>query len=104
VNRAVYFSLRAQARQVPRDGRPAEHLFTIRDRSMAAFAGIWRSSEQVKVFAFLTCDPNPLVAAVHPKAMPVILDPEDYEGWLGGEHDSACALATAYPSQLMKMA
>ena len=30
-----------------------------------AFAGVWRPSEQGNAYAFLTCDPNPLVAPVH---------------------------------------
>ncbi|MBK9432467.1 MAG: SOS response-associated peptidase family protein [Sphingomonadales bacterium] len=33
------------------------------------------ADDQEKVFAFLTCEPNPLVAPLHPKAMPVILHP-----------------------------
>ena len=55
-------------------------------------------------FAFLTCDPNPLVAPLHPKAMPVILQSEDYDAWLDGEAETACALASPYPSQLMRVA
>jgi putative SOS response-associated peptidase YedK len=47
-----------------------------------AFAGVWRPSEQGKAYAFLTCEPNPLVTSIHPEAMPVILHPEDYERWL----------------------
>ena len=54
--------------------------------------------------AFLTCEPNPLVAAVHPKAMPVVLHEEDYDAWLTGEYDNVCALAAPYPSQLMAVA
>ena len=32
--------------------------------------------------AFLTCEPNPLVVPIHPKAVPVILHPDDYDRWL----------------------
>jgi len=57
------------------------------------FAGIeicgWRSVRKLKhgetednLFAFLTCPPNAEVAAVHPKAMPVILtSPEEWQAW-----------------------
>lgn len=46
--------------------------------------------------------PTPLVGAVHPKAMPVILHDEDYGAWLRG--DPAEGLARPFPSQLMAMA
>ena len=36
--------------------------------------------------------------------MPVILHPEDYDKWLDGETDDACALAAPFPSQLMQVA
>jgi putative SOS response-associated peptidase YedK len=60
----------------------------------AVFAGIhvpsWTSTRKVKdgpttddLFAFLTTEPNAEVAAVHPKAMPVILtDPAEWKAWL----------------------
>jgi putative SOS response-associated peptidase YedK len=53
-------------------------------RPLAFFAGIWthwKSVHKVKegetendLFAFLTTEPNAVVAPIHPKAMPVILD------------------------------
>jgi putative SOS response-associated peptidase YedK len=85
----------------PETGRPAEHWFHVTDRTVAAFAGIWRPSEAGNVFAFLTCEPNPLVAPLHPKAMPVVLQEDDYDGWLSGDYDAACGHAVPYPSQLM---
>ena len=52
-------------------------------RPLAFFAGIWTrwtSVRKVKegettndIFAFLTTEPNRVVGAIHPKAMPVIL-------------------------------
>lgn len=63
-------------------------------RPLAFFAGIWvpqwRSVRKIKegeveadLFAFLTTTPNAEVAAIHPKAMPVILTKEDeVEQWL----------------------
>ena len=68
---------------------------------MAAFTGIWRPSEDGNVFAFLTCERNPLVAPLHSKAMPVILMEEDYIGWLTKPRDEAEPLARSFPSQLM---
>ncbi|MFN3619176.1 SOS response-associated peptidase family protein, partial [Sphingorhabdus sp.] len=54
-----------------------------------------------KVFAFLTCAPNPLVAPLHPKAMPVILHEADYQAWLTADWAEAAELAVPFPSQLM---
>jgi putative SOS response-associated peptidase YedK len=56
-----------------------------------------------KVFAFLTCAPNPLVAPLHPKAMPVILHEADYQAWLTADWAEASALAVPFPSQLMAL-
>lgn len=75
--------------------------FAVNEAPVSAFAGIWRPSEIGDVFAFLTCAPNPLVAEYHPKAMPVILHPEDYPAWLAGEE--ASKLAVPFPSQIMSV-
>ena len=82
-------------------GKMPLHWFSIPSRPIFAFAGLWRPVGERAVFAFLTCEPNPLVAQIHPKAMPVILDEGDYDRWLTCDYDHAVALATPYPSQLM---
>lgn len=86
------------------DGRPANWWFAVTTAELSCFAGIWRWSEGRPRFAFLTCEPNPLVAPLHEKAMPVILQPEDYDRWLDGEADDVCGLAQPFPSQLMAVA
>jgi putative SOS response-associated peptidase YedK len=88
----------------PETGRAANWWFTIEGEECCAFAGIWRMSEGAPRFAFLTCEPNPLVAPLHPKAMPVILHREDHGAWLDGEAEEVCALAQPFPSQLMRVA
>lgn len=72
--------------------------FGLRDEEnpLFAFAGIWRPGEGGPFMAFLTCRPNQLVGAVHPKAMPVILRPTDHGRWLDGERQEACALAVPF--------
>jgi putative SOS response-associated peptidase YedK len=85
-------------------GAKKEHWFSVAESPIFAFAGVWRPTEQGKAYAFLTCEPNPLVAPIHPKAMPVMLQEEDYDAWLDGEVESACALAQPFPSQLMRVA
>lgn len=73
------------------------------------FAGLWvpdwTSIRKVKdgettdnLFGFLTCAPNAEVAAVHPKAMPVILtDRDEMRLWLAGEWAEAQALQRPLP-------
>ncbi len=69
-------------------------------RPLAAFAGVranWTSVRKVKkgettndFYASLTTEPNDVVGAVHPKAMPVILTtPEEIEAWIP-EHEVVC--------------
>ncbi len=77
--------------------------FALPSAPLFAFAGVWRPSDDGDVFAFLTCDPNPLVAAVHPKAMPVVLHAEDEARWLTAPMTEALATAIPFPSQLMTM-
>ena len=49
--------------------------------------------EDHRLFAFLTCEPNAVVAPVHPKAMPVILaTAEEWETWLRAPVADALAL------------
>jgi putative SOS response-associated peptidase YedK len=91
----------AFAEPKPNSGRE-EVWFKVSSQPLSAFAGIWRPSDEGQVFAFLTCEPNPLVAPIHPKAMPVILQPEDYQAWLDGAE--ATRLAQPFPSQLMEIA
>jgi putative SOS response-associated peptidase YedK len=77
--------------------------FDVPSRPIVSFAGVWRPTENGAVFAFLTTEPNPLVAPIHPKAMPVLLDEEDEESWLTCSFDQAVAHARPFPSQLMSV-
>jgi putative SOS response-associated peptidase YedK len=86
----------------PLTGKKTQHWFSIPAEPVFAFAGIWRDSE-VASFAFLTTEPNAIVGAVHPKAMPVILHPEDHEAWLSADWNVAKGLVESYPSQFMAM-
>lgn len=82
-------------------GHKRKRWFSVPARPMFAFAGVWRPTEAGPAYAFLTTDPNPLVAPIHPKAMPVLLHAEDEETWLRAPWDEARALAAPFPSQLM---
>lgn len=84
------------------DGKLPLHWFDVTAQEITSFAGVWRPFEGGgAVFAFLTCEPNPLVAPIHPKAMPVLLHPEDEAKWLECSYEEAIALAQPFPSQLM---
>jgi putative SOS response-associated peptidase YedK len=77
----------------PNGSRPTVWFALEDSRPLAFFAGIWTrwtSVRKVKegettndLFAFLTTEPNAIVAPIHPKAMPVILTtPEEIEIWM----------------------
>lgn len=85
----------------PATGRKVKHWFGRADEGLFAFAGIWRPGEEAPYFAFLTCEPNEMVGAVHPKAMPVMLSPDDHDTWLDGEVEQACALAAPFADSEM---
>lgn len=82
-------------------------------RPLAFFAGIWTPSwtsvrkartgvETADLFAFLTCEPNAVVAPIHPKAMPVILTtPDELEMWLSAPSDIALALQRPLPDDAL---
>lgn len=72
--------------------------FDVPSRPIFSFAGIWRPAASGAVFAFLTCEPNSVVAPIHPKAMPLILHVEEESRWLDGDLDEMVA---PFPAQLM---
>ncbi len=84
-------------------------------RPLAFFAGIWApqwtSVRKIKegivttdLFAFLTCEPNAEVGAVHPKAMPVILTtPEEVEIWMSAPWEIASKLQRPLPDGTLQV-
>lgn len=91
---------------MPDTGKKKAFWFSVPSQPVFAFAGIWRPTEGVPVYSFLTCgydgDPaNHVVGAIHPKACPVVLHEEDYDRWLHTDLEDAIGLASPFPSQLM---
>lgn len=73
------------------------------DTDLFAFAGVWRQTAEGPRMAFLTCEPNALVAPIHPKAMPVVLREEDHRIWLSGEASEAISLAKPFDAGRMEI-
>lgn len=87
-----------------RDGKKplkGEMWFQVTDQPIFAVAGFWRPFGEHGHCAMVTCDPNELVAPIHPKAMITILAEEHWDRWLTCSYDDAVKLQQPYPADLM---
>ena len=59
-----------------------EMWFPVTDQPIFAVAGFWQQMVKGAGFTMVTCDPNELVAPIHPKAMVTVLHEADWDAWL----------------------
>lgn len=78
-----------------------EMWFQVTNQPGFAVAGFWQETVKGRGFTMVTCDPNELVAPIHPKAMITILPPEDQDRWLRGSLDDVVSLQRPYPYDRM---
>jgi putative SOS response-associated peptidase YedK len=93
----------------------AERWFARPDGAPMFFAGIsreWDGDRGPKsnpvagphlIFSFLTTEPNEVVAPIHPKAMPVVLVPEDVQTWLMAPIAEALELQRPAPNDALEL-
>ena len=110
----VPFTSFSENQLMPDGSRPPVWFAFDESRPLAFFAGIWtrwRSVRKLKegevetdIFAFLTCNPNAEVGAIHPKAMPVILTKrEELELWMTAPWKEAASLQRPLADKALKI-
>ena len=78
-----------------------EMWFQVTDQPIFAVAGFWQRTASGNGFTMVTCDPNKLVAPIHPKAMITILEQHDQARWLECGYDEVLALQRPYDASRM---
>ena len=85
-------------------GRMTRTWFSVRDRPIFAWAGMWKNSDEWgPVYSGLMTDCNEVVRPVHDR-MPVLLHEEDYDVWLRGSLDDVMSFqGRCFPDELTGM-
>ena len=110
----VPFTSFAENEVLPDGSRPPVWFALNESRPLAFFAGIWTrwtSVRKVKegqttndLFAFLTTEPNAIVAPIHAKAMPVILTTqEEVDAWMTAPAPKALTLQRPLAGSALKI-
>ena len=85
----------------PGEGIKGEMWFEVTDQPIFAVAGFWQPTEKGQGFTMVTCDPNRLVAPIHPKAMITVLEEASWDRWLTGSYDDVVGLQRPYDADRM---
>ncbi|QJR15834.1 SOS response-associated peptidase [Usitatibacter palustris] len=86
-------------------GHKQPFAFTLPDRPMFAFAGLWErwkprdGGDPVETYTILTTEPNAYAATIHDR-MPVILAEGDYDRWLSGTVAEVRPLMRPYANEM----
>ncbi len=110
----VPFTSFAENELQPDGSRPPVWFALDESRPLAVFAGLWTrwtSVRKVKegptandLFAFLTTEPNAIVAPIHAKAMPVILrTQEEVDLWMTAPAQDALTLQRPLPDDALRI-
>ena len=110
----VPFTSFSENEVLPDGSRPPVWFALDESRPLAFFAGLWTRWTSVRklkegeittdLFAFLTTEPNAVVAPVHPKAMPVILTTRaEVDQWLTAPTKDALSLQRPLPDERLKV-
>jgi putative SOS response-associated peptidase YedK len=76
--------------------------FSVKDRSVFAWAGLWRvSDEWGPVYSGVMTDCNEAIRPIHDR-MPVLLHEDEYDRWLNGSFDDAISFQErCFPDELI---
>src|SRR3984957_8892447 len=110
----VPFTSFAENEVLPDGSRPPIWFAFDDSRPLAFFAGIWTRWTSVRkvregettydLYAFLTTEPNAVVAPIHPKAMPVILTTaQEIETWMTAPAKEALTLQRPLPDDALRI-
>ena len=80
-----------------------EMWFAVPEQPMFAIAGFWQQTVKGPGCTMVTCDPNELVAPIHPKAMVTVLHEADWDRWLAGSYEDVVGLQRPYPAERMTL-
>jgi putative SOS response-associated peptidase YedK len=78
--------------------------FNVKDQPIFGWAGLWRvSDEWGPVYSGVMTDCNEAIRPIHDR-MPVLLMPDEYERWLGGDFEEATSFQDrCFPDDLIEM-